>query len=114
MNPLISIFRARTAHFQLQVLLTAQMNTKIMGGLIEQSVIQGTIDVLHDKINLMKRILDAHELGLKFMINSCYYTSMSPVIVFSPSMLKAIIFDRQCVYRASRMRQIMAIMFSAI
>ncbi len=39
MNPSIGIFRARTTHFQLQVLLAAQMNTKIMGDLIEQSII---------------------------------------------------------------------------
>jgi hypothetical protein len=78
MNPLISIFRARTAHFQLQVLLAAQMNIEIVGGLIEQSVIQRMTDVLYDEINLMKRTLDAYELGLTLMINSCYYTSMSP------------------------------------
>jgi hypothetical protein len=54
------------------------MNTEIVGSLIEQFVIQGMTDVLHDEINLMKRTLNAHELGLKLMINSCYYTSVSP------------------------------------
>jgi hypothetical protein len=78
MNPSIGIFRARIAHFQLQVLLVAQMNTKIVGDLIEQSVIQGMTNVLHDEISLMRRTLDAHELGLRLVINSCYYTSMSP------------------------------------
>ncbi len=78
MNPSISIFRARTAHFQLQVFLAAQMNTEIVGGLIEQSVIQRMTDVLHDEIDLMRRTPDAHELGLTLVINSCYYTSVSP------------------------------------
>jgi hypothetical protein len=32
MNPSIGIFRARTAHFQLQVLLAVQMNIEIVGG----------------------------------------------------------------------------------
>ncbi len=54
------------------------MNTEIVGGLIEQSIIQGMIDVLHDEINLMRRTPNAHELGLKFMINSCYCTSVVP------------------------------------
>ncbi len=35
MNWLINIFKARIAFFQLQVLLATQMNTEIMGGLIE-------------------------------------------------------------------------------
>jgi hypothetical protein len=78
MNPSISIFRAHTAHFQLQVLLAAQMNTEIMGGFIEQSVIQRMTDVLHNEINLMRRTPDAHELGLTLVINSYYYTSVSP------------------------------------
>ncbi len=73
MNPLIGIFKARIAHFQLQVLLAAQMNTKI----VKQSVIQEMTDVFHDEINLMKRTPNAHELGLRFMINLCYYTNMS-------------------------------------
>ncbi len=54
------------------------MNTEIVGGLIEQSVIQGMTDILHDEINLMRRTVDAHELGLRLMNNSCYYTSVSP------------------------------------
>jgi hypothetical protein len=54
------------------------MNTEIVGGLIEQSVIQGMTDILHDEINLMGRTADAHELGLRLVINSCYYTSVSP------------------------------------
>ncbi len=78
MNPLIGIFRARIAHFQLQVLLATLMNIEIVGGLIEQSIIQGMTDIFHDEINLMKRTPDAHELGLKLVINLCYYTSVSP------------------------------------
>jgi len=54
------------------------MNTEIVGGLTKQSIIQGMIDVLHDEINLMRCTLDAHELRLRLMINSCYYTSVSP------------------------------------
>jgi hypothetical protein len=78
MNPSIDIFRARTTHFQLQVLLIAQMNIEIVGGLIKQSIIQGMTSVIHDDVNLMRRTPDAHELGLKFVINSCYYISVSP------------------------------------
>jgi hypothetical protein len=78
MNPSISIFRAHTAHFQLQVLLATQMNTEIVGGFIEQSIIQRMTDVLHDEIDLMRRTLDTHELGFTLMINSCYYTNVSP------------------------------------
>jgi hypothetical protein len=59
-------------------LLAGQMNIEIVGGLIEQSIIKGMIDVLHNETNLMRHTLDAHEFGLRFMINSCYYTSMSP------------------------------------
>jgi hypothetical protein len=55
-----------------------QMNTKIVGDLIKQSVNQGMINIFHDKINLMKRTPDAHELGLRLVINLCYYTSVSP------------------------------------
>jgi hypothetical protein len=54
------------------------MNIKIVGDLIEQYVIQGMINVLHDEINMMRRTPDAHELSLRFVINSCYYTSMLP------------------------------------
>jgi len=54
------------------------MKTKIVGSLIKQSVIQGMIEIFHDEINLMKRTPDAHELGLRLVINSCYYTSVSP------------------------------------
>jgi hypothetical protein len=54
------------------------MNTEIVGDFIEQFVIQGMTNVLHDEINLMRRTLDAHELGLRLVINSCYYTSVSP------------------------------------
>jgi hypothetical protein len=50
--------------------------------------------VFHDEINLMSHTLDAHELGLRLVINLCYYTRVLKVIVFSPSMLKAIILDR--------------------
>jgi hypothetical protein len=78
MNPSIGIFKAHIAHFQLQVLLAAQMNIKIVGSLIEQFIIQGMTDVFHDEIDLMKRTPDAHELGLRLMINLCYYTSVSP------------------------------------
>jgi hypothetical protein len=78
MNPSTDIFKARIAHFQLQVLLTVQMNIESVGDLIEQSIIQGIIDALHDSINLMRRTPDAHELGLKLVINLCYYTSVSP------------------------------------
>ncbi len=78
MNPLISIFRAHTTHFQLQVLLAAQMNTEIVGDLIEQSVIQRMTDVLHDEIDLMRRTPDAHEFGLIIVINLCYYINVSP------------------------------------
>jgi hypothetical protein len=35
-------------------------------------------DVLHDDLNLMRRTLDVHELGLKLVINLCYYISVSP------------------------------------
>jgi hypothetical protein len=35
-------------------------------------------NVLHDDLNLMRCTLDAHELGLKFVINLCYYISVSP------------------------------------
>jgi hypothetical protein len=58
--------------------LAAQMNIEIVGSFIEQSIIQGMIDVLHDEINLMKHTPDVHELGLRPMINSCYHTSVSP------------------------------------
>jgi hypothetical protein len=78
MNPLIGIFKAHTAHFQLQVLLAVQMNIKFMGDLIEQSIIQAMTDVLHNEINLIRHTPDAHELGLRFVINLCYYTNMSP------------------------------------
>jgi hypothetical protein len=78
MNPLIGIFRARIAHFQLQVLLATLMNIEIVGGLIEQSIIQGMTDIFHDEINLMKRTPDAHELGLKLVINLCYCTNVVP------------------------------------
>jgi len=78
MNPSITIFKACTAHFQLQVLLAVQMNIETMGGLIEQSIIQGMTNVLHDDINLMRCTPYAHELGLKLVINLCYYTSVSP------------------------------------
>jgi hypothetical protein len=78
MSPLISIFKARIAHFELQVLLAPQMNTKIVGDFIEQSVIQGMTDILHDEINLMRRTPDVHELGFRLMIKLCYYTSVSP------------------------------------
>jgi hypothetical protein len=54
------------------------MNTEIVGSLIEQSVIQRMTDVLHDDINLMRRTPNAHELGLTLVINSCYYTNVSP------------------------------------
>jgi hypothetical protein len=54
------------------------MNIEIVGNFIKQFIIQGMTDVFHDKINLMRRTLDAHELGLRLMINSCYYTSVSP------------------------------------
>ncbi len=54
------------------------MNTEIVGGFIEQSVIQRMTDVFHDEIDLMRRTPDAHELGLTLVINLCYYTSMSP------------------------------------
>jgi hypothetical protein len=77
-NPSIGIFRARTTHFQLQVLLAVQMNTEIVGGFIEQSVIQRMTDILPNEINLMRRTPDAHELGFKLVINSCYYTSVLP------------------------------------
>jgi hypothetical protein len=54
------------------------MNTEIVGGLIEQFVIQGMIDVLHKEINLMRHTPDAYELGFRLVINLCYYTNMSP------------------------------------
>jgi hypothetical protein len=78
MNPLIGILWARIAHFQLQVLLAALMNIEIVGGLIKQSIIQGMTDIFHDEINLMKRTPDAHELGLKLVINLCYCTNVVP------------------------------------
>jgi hypothetical protein len=54
------------------------MNTEIVGRLIKQSTIQGMTNVLHAKINLMRRTPDVHELDLRLVINSCYYTSVSP------------------------------------
>jgi hypothetical protein len=35
-------------------------------------------DILHYEINLMKHTPNAHELGVRLMINSCYYTNMLP------------------------------------
>ncbi len=35
-------------------------------------------DILPNEINLMRRTPDAHELGFKLVINSCYYTSVLP------------------------------------
>ncbi len=54
------------------------MNTKIVGGLIEQFVIQGMTNFLHEEINLMKHTPNAYDLGFRFVINSCYYTNVSP------------------------------------
>jgi hypothetical protein len=54
------------------------MNTKIVGGLIEQFIIQGMIDVLHKEINLMRHTPDAYELDFRLVINLCYYTNVSP------------------------------------
>jgi hypothetical protein len=77
MSPLIGIFRACTTHFQLQFLLATHMNIEIVGGLIEQFVIQKMTNVLHDEINMMKCTPNTHEFGLKLVINECYHTSMS-------------------------------------
>jgi hypothetical protein len=79
------------------------MNTEIVGDLIEQSIIQGMTDVLHNKINLMKHTLDAHELGLRLVINLCYYTSVSPSHHVLAISAETIILDRQRAYNASRM-----------
>ena len=54
------------------------MNIDIVGGLIEQSVIQKMTNVIQDEINVMKCTPYSYEFGLKLVINECYYTSMSP------------------------------------